>query len=156
MRSGAVSQRLVRSTCPPRPVVLCLMAASRDRTTAVLALLLAASGSGSAQEQACDDIAGRTTGLQATCCPDGIISCPLNIPTTCEAACAQALLGFVGDCKETFGADALTPVIDPVLALCAAASAGDNSDEVRRSARPRLAGSTSVPRHASVAECVYV
>ena len=106
------------------------MTPSRDRTVAILALLLAASSSASAQEQVCADLARRTTGLQAACCPDGALSCPLNIPTTCEARCAQALLGFIGDCKDAFGADTLTPVIDPVLALCAAAS-GDNSDEVR-------------------------
>eukprot|EP01043_Picozoa_sp_COSAG02_P001931 COSAG02_NODE_43_length_45989_cov_93.430181_2_plen_196_part_00 len=76
----------------------------------------------------CVELQDRVAGLQAACCPGGVISCPLNIPTSCEAACAQALLGFVGDCKDAFGADALAPILDPVLELCAGASSGTDSE----------------------------
>lgn len=33
------------------------------------------------------------------------------LATLQEAACAQALLAFVGDCKDAFGVDALAPVL---------------------------------------------
>ena len=74
------------------------------------------------------ELQDRVAGLQAACCPGGVMSCPLNIPTSCEAACAEALLGFVGDCKDSFGSDALAPILDPVLELCAAASGGADSE----------------------------
>ena len=41
----------------------------------------------------------RVNGLQSTCCPDGLLSCPANMPTSCEMPCAKALLAFVADCQ---------------------------------------------------------
>ena len=78
-------------------------------------------------QTACSNVVERAAGLQATCCPNGLLSCPASIPTSCDTACAQSLLGFVGDCKESFGAEALSPAIDPVLAVCAAASGESDS-----------------------------
>ena len=63
-------------------------------------------------------------GLQTSCCPGGLLACPNNIPTSCDAACAQALLGFVGDCSASFASLGLGPAIDPVVALCEQASDG--------------------------------
>jgi hypothetical protein len=63
----------------------------------------------------------RVTQLQRACCPDGILSCPMNIPTSCSELCARALIAFVGDCKEQFGQELLAPIVDPVLATCARA-----------------------------------
>ena len=69
----------------------------------------------------------RAAGLQRTCCPDGILSCPMSIPTSCSESCARALIAFVGDCKDQFGEELLAPIVDPVLATCAQADqfAGD-------------------------------
>eukprot|EP01043_Picozoa_sp_COSAG02_P024144 COSAG02_NODE_1310_length_13323_cov_17.158878_6_plen_235_part_00 len=64
----------------------------------------------------------RAEGLQRACCPDGVLSCPMNIPTSCSDSCARALIAFVSDCKDQFGEELLAPIVDPVLATCARAN----------------------------------
>ena len=72
----------------------------------------------------------RAAGLQRACCPDGILSCPMSMPTSCSDSCARALIAFVGDCKDQFGEELLAPIVDPVLAICARADhvGGDAGD----------------------------
>eukprot|EP01046_Picozoa_sp_COSAG06_P092060 COSAG06_NODE_38303_length_425_cov_0.616564_1_plen_111_part_01 len=89
---------------------------SHERLHAVLALLILAATRPSAQSQPhpCgseQELVARCAAVTAECCDEPSEVCTGGMPTTCNAGCANVLLGWREDCATLLSAGgAFTPI----------------------------------------------